>query len=157
MLQAKQVATRDPLPEATGGVEPVVVMGEYITTSAFVLNAVVEMVGIPADTVPVDYVVVAQDCDSNGTPLITIDVGLLSGLYGKNDDARTIGAEFLSASQLLRAGGVAQNTLATGLLLAPSNVDRGIGLKVTAAAATLVVGAKIRMYVTCMPKIAALT
>lgn len=157
MLQAKQVATRDPLPEATGGVEPVVVMGEYIVTSAFVLNAVVEMLGIPADTVPVDYILVAEDCDSNGTPLITVDVGLLSGLYGKNDDTRTVGAQFLSASTLLRTGGVSQNALAAGLLLAPSSVDRGVGLKVTAAAATLVVGAKIRMYMTCMPKIAALT
>lgn len=157
MLQAKNVAARTPLPEPTGGVSPIVVVGEYITGATLPVNSVIEMGGIPADTVPVDVIIVGQDCDSNGTPLISFDAGVLSGLYGKNDDARTIGAEFASGSNILRTGGVLQNAVATGLLLAPSNVDRGFGIKITAAAATLVVGAKIRMAVTCMPKTADLS
>ncbi len=158
MFQAKNVAAKAPLPEPTGGVSPVVVVGEFITTSAsLALNAVIEMGGIPADTVPVDYIIAAEDCDSNGTPLVQIDAGILSGLYGKNDDARTIGQQFGATLNTLRNGGVHQNAVSAGLLLAPSNVDRGFGIKIVTAPATAVVGAKIRMFVTCLPKTADLS
>lgn len=157
MLQAKQVASKLPLPEPISAVHPVVVIGEFLTPAALPVNTVIEMAGIPADTVPVDYVFVCEDSDSGGSPTLALDIGLLSGLYGKNDDTRTIGQQFAAGSTIARTGGVVQNTVAAGLLLAPNSADRGVGIKIATAAQTLVVGAKWRLYVTCMPKIAELT
>lgn len=151
MLQSKQVAAKMPLPEATSAVHAVTCVGEYVTGAALPLNSVIEMTGIPAGHVPVDFKIVTDDLDSNGTPTIQFTAGVLSGRYGENDDARTIGTEFASASTTAQAGGVLANPKFNGLLLGSSDSDRGVGIKITAAAATLIAGAKVRFILTCIP------
>lgn len=157
MLQSKQVAGKFPLPEPTAGVHPVVCIGEYIVGATLPVNSVIEMTGIPAGTVPVDFKVVTDDLDSNGTPTIAFSAGVLSGLFGKNDDARTIGTEFASGATTMQSGGVYTSALKAGLSLAPSTGIRGVGIKITTAAATLVAGSKVRVYMTCHPDPGSLT
>lgn len=158
MLQSKQVAAKMPLPEPISGVHPVVCVGEYVVGSSLPVNSIIEMTGIPPGTFPVDVKVVGDDCDSNGTPTIAFSAGILSGLFGKNDDTRTIGTEFAAAgTTTLQAGGVFTSAVKAGLILAPTTGARGVGIKITAAAATLVAGSKIRMYVTCHPDPGSLT
>ena len=65
--------------------------------------------GIPAGHVPVDFKIITDDLDSNGTPTVQFTAGVLSGRFGENDDARTIGTEFANASTTGQAGGVLAN------------------------------------------------
>ena len=73
MLQSKQVAARKPLPEPITAVNPVEVYGEYVVPAGGIpVNSIIEMVGIPAYTVPSGWKLVCDDLDSNGAPAITL-------------------------------------------------------------------------------------
>lgn len=150
MFQSKQVAARKPLPEPTSAVHPVTVYGEFVVPAALPLNSIIEMVGIPAGTVPVSWKIVCDDCDSNGAPTMTISAGLLSGLYGTNDDTRTIGTSFMAANTVPQSAGIVSDTKPSPFLMTASDNDKGVGIQVTAAAATLIVGARIRMFMNCV-------
>ena len=131
----------------------ITVMGEYTVTAATVNTDIIEMCALPAGCVVSRLTLVADDIDAANT--VTADVGLMSGSYlnDLDDDmstARTCGAEFLSADTTMRAGGVVVSAVKAGHLLAPSLSDRSIGVKITAAM-TAIVGAKIRLYVECVP------
>ena len=78
-------------------------------------------------------------------------VGLLSGSYASTASGRTCGAQFLSASNIGQAGGMARANVAAGLLLGHSSSDRSLGIKVGTAAATLATGKLIRMVATFAP------
>lgn len=150
-----QVSARVPSPTPGRATDAVTVVSEYKTEAGLVLNDIVEMGAWPAGHVLVDATFAVEDSDSNGTPLIGLDVGVMSGQYlallDEAGAARTCGAELLAASQIARTGGMAQLALAPILLAAPSSKDRSIGVKVQAAAATLTVGAKWRLICTFLP------
>lgn len=157
LRKSTQSANRMPAISALDASSPVAVFAEHtIVAGAFALNDVVEMIPWPAGTIPFALKVHSADLDANGAPTLTMDIGVMTGLWGAalNDDlvtARTCGAEFAAASTIGQAGGaldVAANLL---LGLAPVNYDRSIGIKVAAAAATLTAGAKIRMAATFVP------
>ncbi len=149
LFRSKQIVAGAPAPTPQNAVDTIAVVGDFTVPAGLALNDVIEMVGLDADLIPVDAILSAEDADSNGTPLISLDVGVLSGAYGSTDQARTCGTEFIAASIVARAGGVARMDRAAGALLAPSQSARGIGLKVAAAAATLTVGAKFRLTLLC--------
>lgn len=152
LRQATQVVNRVPVPSANAATDVIPIVGDFTVPAGLALNDVVEMVPLPAGYVPVDYVLACEDTDSNGTPLIALDIGVLSGVYGVKDDARTCGSEGAAADQVARAGGVTRMTKKDLALLAPSTSDRGFGVKVQAAAATLTAGAKWRMTLYCRPQ-----
>jgi hypothetical protein len=132
------------------------IVGDHITVAGqMALNNVIELCALPAGMIVSRFTLVAEDLDSNVSPTITLDAGILDGQYlaDLNDVGalRTCGAQFLAASTVGQAGGVAVSAVAAGHLLAPSFSDRSIGLKVAAAPATLVVGARIRAYVEVVP------
>lgn len=144
LFQSKQVIAQKAIPAALSGVDLVPITAEFTVPAGLALNDIIEMGGIPAGHIPVDLIVHAPDMDSNGTPLITLDAGILTGRFGDPVlGSRACGNEFFAASQVGRVGGVARadKSLAG---IAPSNTERGWGLKVAAAAATLAVGGKIR-------------
>lgn len=147
LRQSKQAKAREPALSIMEAGCLSVAVGEYVTQTGLALNDVIEMVALPANAVPVRVTLFAEDCDSNGTPLIALDVGYLSGDYLSPSQSRTCGAEFLAASTIARAGGMAASGLQAPFLAAPTTADRSIGIKVQAAAATLTVGAKIRLIV----------
>ena len=102
------------------------------------LNDILELAPIATNCKILDLILDSDDLDS-GTAL-TLDVGVMSGSWGTNDAARTVGAEFFSASTLLQGGGVARPTLKTAFRVAPSSAERSIGLKFTGAVAGIQAG-----------------
>lgn len=150
LRQATQVASKQP-PISADGYEPVTLMGEYVVEAGLVINDVIEMVILPGGYVPIDQVLATDDLDSNGAPTITLDSGVISGVAGALDNTRVCGNEAFAASTVAQAGGVARPTKKDFAFIAPIDTDRGMGLKVAAAAATLVVGAKIRLTVLARP------
>jgi hypothetical protein len=150
LRQSTQIANNQP-PISADGYEPIVLVGDYTVEAALAANDVVEMVIIPAGYVPVNSHLACEDTDSNGTPTITLDEGLISGTAGAKDNSRTCGNEAFAASTVAQAGGVAAPTKKDFFLIAPTTADRGYGVKVAAGAATLTVGAKWRLNVTCRP------
>lgn len=106
--------------------------------AALALNDIIDAVILPANHVPIDLVVEADDADSNGAPAITLDAGLITGTPGDTVGTRTCGNEFFAASTVAQAGGVARMAKAVGARMASAPVERSVGLKVAAAAATAV-------------------
>lgn len=150
LFKSKQIAAGRPAVTPTEASCPVVVVGEFLTVAGLTAADVIEMVAFPANTVPVEVVVVTEDLDSGGSPAITLDAGLLSGDYAATG-TRTCGAEFLNNSTIGQAGGVAKGDVAAGYLLNHSASDRSLGIKVETAAATLATGKIIRMIATFAP------
>lgn len=126
-------------------------VGEFVTVAGLTANDVIEMVAIPAGTVPIDVTIACEDLDTGGTPAIVLDVGVLSGNYGANDAARTCGAEFINDTIIGQTGGMASANVAAGLLLTPTLNDRSIGIKVQTSASVLAAGRKIRVVALCAP------
>lgn len=120
-------------------------------TAAQMANGNFFDVGIlPAYHTVVDMVLIPDDLDTNGTPTVSLDVGMLSGNPGDATSNRTIGAEFFSGDTGARTGALARMSLASGFKVQPTEADRSIGVKIAAAAATAAAG-RIRLLVTTAP------
>lgn len=145
-------AARFPTPNAGNATDLVPSFGDYVTLAGFAAGDIVEMAPLPPGHVPVDVILDIEDTDSNGAPTITVDVGIMSGAWG-DSGARTMGAEFIAASTVAQAGGIARMSVVNGGKVAPSTTTRSIGLKVVGAIATLVVGAKLRVTVLSRPQV----
>lgn len=133
------------------GYEPIAIVGDFVVPAGLVATDVIEMGILPAGYVPLSTVVLADDCDSNGTPLFALNAGLISGAPRALDNTRTCGTEIFAASTVGQAGGTALGTNAAFGFLAPSDTHRSFGLGVSASAATLTVGARLRMTVLARP------
>lgn len=90
---------------------------------------------IPALTEVVDVVIDSDDLDTNASPTLTFNVGVMTGTSGVNT-GRTCGEEFFSDSTVAQTGGVARMAKQGGFRVARANTDVSIGLEITAAAAT---------------------
>ena len=152
LRQSVQIAQRLPTISADG-YEPILIFGDYVTTATLIATDVVEMCVLPGGYVPLTVKLSTDDMDANGVPTITIDAGIVSGVPGVLDNTRTCGVEAFAASPVGQAGGIAQDTNAALSLLAPSLVDRSIGIRIVTGAATLTVGARVRMTVTARPQL----
>ena len=156
LRKSAQVAQRVPAVGAMDRSSAVPVLAEFTTVAGqFAAADVIEMIPFPAGTVPVMLRAQVADLDSNGAPAVTLDFGILTGLYGAELDeagaARVCGTEFGDNLTTGQAGGSVDATAAQLLALAPSLKDRSIGFKIEAAPATLVAGAKIRVAALFVP------
>jgi hypothetical protein len=102
----------------------------------FALNDIIDIGTLPANHVVSDMIIDTDDLDSNGTPLMAIDVGVLSGTPGDVISARTMSNEFFAADTTIRTGGISRMTKSAGFRVAATQADRSIGVKIQAAAAT---------------------
>ena len=109
-----------------------------LTTAQLVLNNIFEIAPLPADCVPLSLVLDSDDLDS--ATAAVLDCGLLSGAWGAKDDARTIGAEFISGCTVAQAGGIVRPALASSQRVQKASTDRSIGVKVATAPGTPVAG-----------------
>ncbi len=134
-----------PGPLRTG--EVCCISADFTVPAGLALNDIVEMLPLPALCTVVDATLISDNLDSNGTPLISLDVGILSGEAGKNDAARTCGNEFFAADTVGRAGGSSRMSKAAGFRIAKTETERAIGMRVATGAAKLVPGAKINLIV----------
>lgn len=110
-------------------------------------NDIIDLGLILANTTVADVLIDTDDLDTNGTPAISVDIGVLSGTPGDTTSVRTIGNEFFAADTTARTGGVVRMTKSAGFRVAPVGYDRSIGLKVVAAAATQATTGKLRVIV----------
>lgn len=116
-----------------------------------VANNIIDLGILPAGHTITEAVLIADDLDTNGTPTITLDVGLLSGTIGDAVSARTCGTELFSASTAAQAGTVATTaTTKTAYTIQATGSDRSIGAKVVAGAATGAAG-RLRLLVVSVP------
>lgn len=150
LRKSSQSKHRMAAPSALNGSSPIVVFGEHTTVAGeFAAADVVEMIPWPAGTILVSLKAHVQDLDSNGSPAVTLDFGVLTGIWNADLDeagaARTCGTDFGNNLTTGQAGGTVDVTSDLLLGLAPSLKDRSIGFKIEAAPATLVAGAKIRV------------
>lgn len=116
-----------------------------LPAAALVANDIIELGVLPAYNSISDAILVCDDLDTGGSPALAFDVGIMSGEVGDKDSVRTCGAEIFAASNVGQAGGVARTTLASAFTIAATDKDRSIGVKITTAAATQAVGAKLRL------------
>lgn len=119
-----------------------------IAGKTLALNDIIDLGPLPAGCTVADAVLVSDDLDTNGAPLIALDAGVMSGAVGENNATRTVGQELFAASTIARTGGVDRTTRKEAFRIAPVGYDRSLGLKVTAAAATQATTGKIGLLVT---------
>lgn len=102
---------------------------------------------IPGTMTVTDVTLVSDDLDTNASPTLAFDVGVMSGTPGDTVSARTCGQEFFAASNIAQAGGVSRMSKVTGFRVDPVDYDTSIGLKITTAAATLPTTGKLDVIV----------
>lgn len=141
------------LGHVTGDCAGDVVVNEYfidITAAQIAANAMFDVGVLPAYHTVVGMKLIPDDLDTDVSPALTLDVGLLSGTPGDETSDRTIGAEFFSASTVGQGGTVGDMTLASGYKILPTEEDRSIGVKVVTDAATAAAG-RVRLLVEMAP------
>ncbi len=115
----------------------VAVRMEYSLAAALALNDVIYMGDLPANCIPVDFLLDSDDVDTNATPLITLGVGIINATdNGLSAAAADGGAGWLLASTIGQAGGLARPTTNVVTRLTNSETDRRVGVHVSAAPAT---------------------
>ncbi len=139
IVSQKVAAGYAPVPQTTDEIKCVRSI-IALPTTALILNDVLDTVILPADCVPVDFEADFDDLDSNGTPTLGLDAGIITGRPGDTTQSnRTVGTEFLSADTTARSGGVVRTARQAAFRVAAMPVDRSIGFRVQAAPATAVV------------------
>jgi hypothetical protein len=124
----------------------------YMDLTAAQINAgdVIDIGVLPAYHTVSDAILIADDLDSNGTPTIALDVGIMSGTPGDAVSVRTCGAEIFAAANTAQAGGIARPTLASAFKILSTQADRSIGVKFATGSATAAAG-RIRLRVFIHP------
>jgi hypothetical protein len=117
------------MPTSADGAEVLAVRATYSLAAALAAGDIVQMMPLPAGFVPVDFILDSDDLDTNGTPTIAFDVGLI-------DTNGNVGQEVFAATPVAQAGGVVRPTAKTAFRVAPSDSDRMIAIKVATGPAT---------------------
>jgi hypothetical protein len=117
-----------------------------LPTAQNILNDIIDIGVLPAGHTVSDAILLSDDLDSNGTPLMALDVGIMSGTPGDPSASRTCGNELFAADTAVRTGASSRMTKVAGFNILPTDTDRSIGVKIQAAAATAAAG-RIRLRV----------
>jgi hypothetical protein len=108
--------------------------------TALVAGDVIDMAILPADQLPTGFVADFDALDSNGTPTMILNLGLITGIPGDTQSVRSVGQQFLANDVVARAGGISRLSRVQGARITGAPVDRSIGFYVGTAAATAVTG-----------------
>lgn len=129
------------------------VVYEYAFTSAPALNDIVDLGILPANHTVSDMIIVSDDLDSNASPTIKFDVGIMSGTPGDAVSVRTCGTEFFAADASPQTGSISRMTQKSGFIVPAVGYDRSIGVKINTAAATFAAGSvRLRVnFVAALP------
>lgn len=137
------------LPTVTADCAGDTVVNDYffdITAAQIVANDIIDIGVLPAYHTVGDAILIVDDLDSNGTPTIALDVGIMSGTPGDTASARTCGNELYAADTTARTGGASRMSKTAGFTIQATEADRSIGVKIQTAAATAQAG-RIRLRV----------
>lgn len=122
-----------------------------ITAAQLVLGNIIDLGILPAGHTVTNAILIPADLDTNGTPLVALDVGIMSGTPGDAVSARTCGTELFSADTTARTGGaVSKITQPSAYTILAVGYDRSIGVKIQAAPATAAAG-RIRLRLEIHP------
>lgn len=121
------------MPEPQGA-EVVAVRVTHTLAANPTANDTAHLCDLPAGCVPVDCILDATDCDTNGTPTMTVSIGVLNA--GKTD----LDTLWITAATVAQTGTMARPTTAVLAQAGSSASARSIGLKFPAAAATFAAG-----------------
>lgn len=146
LFKSLQATQGLPIPVGDRATDLLPIFADYTLVGTEATADVVEMVPWPKGYVPVDVIADVEDCGST----VTVDVGLLSGVYG-DTGARTCGAEFMNDKAFGTAGVYRADVLGFSRL-APSTTDRSIGLALVSVTSPTA-GAKVRLTVIFRPAI----
>jgi hypothetical protein len=116
---------------AVTGAQPTVVLMQYVIPVGTIVNDTVEIGAIPHGCFVIDAAVY-QEAIGVGC---TIDVGVMSGQYGKLDQARTMGNEIYAALAVATAG-TSGRPVKNLMAIAPSASALGVGVRFLGAAPT---------------------
>lgn len=130
---------------AVTGAQPTTVLVHYTVPAGVLVNDITEACAIPHGCYVTDATVF-QDAVGAGC---TLDVGVLSGKYGKADDTRTMGNEIFAALAVATAGASAKPTKNL-MAISPAESAVGVGIKFLGAAPAA--GKKITLALTCVSK-----
>jgi hypothetical protein len=113
-------------------------LGRNGIPNTLLANDIVDIGILPANCTIEDILIDTDDLDTNATPLISVDVGIMSGTPGDVVSARSLvaGQEAFLADTTARTGGIARTTRQQILRVAPVGFDRSIGVRIVAVAAT---------------------
>lgn len=111
-----------------------------VTAAQLVAGNIFDIGILPAGHTVVDAILMPTDLDTNGTPTVTLDVGIMSGFIGDVTSVRTSGAEIFAASTAAQTGAVTRATLRTAFTIPAAGTNRSIGVKVVTAPATAAAG-----------------
>lgn len=133
--------------------QPVVVPFSYTVSTALVVNDVIGLVKLPPHYVLKDSLVVFPDLDTNGTPTIITDLGVYLDDSVDGSIPTVVDQDALNAASTLgQTGGMERMDESAGVLLAPTDTDRLVCLKVTTAPATGATGVTIKGWVEYRPQ-----
>ena len=128
-----------PIPEQAG--EVVAVRGKVTLSANPTANDTTAHVILPANCVPVDFVLDSDDIDTNGAPTIAISVGVLNAAKTDIDTSSSSGgAAWATGLTTAQASGASRPTTKTLWRVTPTTADRVVGLKYTTASATFASG-----------------
>lgn len=147
LFKAAQVVAKAPIVTADRASEVIALNGDFVIPSGFATNDVVEMAALPRGYVPVDVIV---DNAALGTTM-TFNCGFLSGDYDGTSQARTCGAEFMSA-QAGQTAGIKRMAVAGAGRIAATTNNRGVGFVFTSVS-TPTVGSAVHLTLLARPAI----
>lgn len=123
------------------------VKATWTTSEAIAVNHVCELFVLPPYCEVVDLIVDSADLDTGAAVMLA--VGIMKGnpgdlTFANRTTANLIGAEYVAASNVGQAGGLARMNAAGALRVAASDSPRAIGIQATTAPGTSVAaGAKV--------------
>lgn len=111
------------------------ILYEFATPSvALAAGDIIALGPISPGVKPVDVQLITDDLDTNGTPTITLTVGVLNAAGTDIDAAAT--STWIAASNVGQTGGIARASTANVYLSGASATERQLGVKVVAGPAT---------------------
>ncbi len=129
---ATEISSGAPIPNARSANDLLAVRKAHTITAAIVINDTFILGVIPANHVLVDAILDCDDLDTNGTPLVVLDLGVAA-------DADAI----INASDVGQAGGLARMNVVEGIRLTPTASDTNVILTASTAPATSVTSGTI--------------
>lgn len=128
IVQSEWAAGRKQAPVSGTAGDVVAERYTFTASAALAANDIIELGNLPAFHTVVDATLISDNLA--GT---TLDVGLMSGSFGSPDQARTVGNELFAGAAI---NAVVRASKAAGLLLATTQADRSVGVKLLGAGMT---------------------
>jgi hypothetical protein len=139
VINSKYATREIPLPYPKCAGEVVAYRFSYTVPTTIAQDAIVELAVLPAFCRVVDAIFDSADLDTNVSPEIVWDIGVMSGAVG-DGGTRTCGDELFDGITTSQAGGVVRPTLQKAFQVAPTSDHRSIGAKLVTDAATAAAG-----------------